>query len=157
MKIGTPKRDGAGNLISSGEDLNLGGITDWCFDVLYVTCKLKDHALHRDLPMNPSNISGVCQVVSAIFGERFWLFYLSVSTHLLLPLSVLPIETYPKYQIPGYAAYKIWTMFISPMVLGRGAASDSEVPVEPTSKRQQKLKARSEKGDSRVKATTVRR
>lgn len=43
------------------------------------------------------------------------------------------------------------------MVLGRGAAPDSEVPVEPTSKRQQKLKARSEKGDSRVKATTVRR
>lgn len=38
VKIGTPRRDPAGNLVSSGEDLNQGGITEWCFDVLYVTC-----------------------------------------------------------------------------------------------------------------------
>lgn len=38
-KIGTTKRDAAGTLISSGEDLNQPGITEWCFDIIYVTCE----------------------------------------------------------------------------------------------------------------------
>jgi hypothetical protein len=39
-KIGTTKRDTAGTLISSGEDLNQPGITEWCFDIIYVTCEI---------------------------------------------------------------------------------------------------------------------
>jgi hypothetical protein len=38
--IGTPKRDSTtGVLITSGEDLNQPGLIEYCFDVLYVTCK----------------------------------------------------------------------------------------------------------------------
>ena len=37
--IGTTKRNSDGTLISSGEDLNQGGVTEWCFDVIYVTCE----------------------------------------------------------------------------------------------------------------------
>ena len=39
-KIGTTRRDAAGTLISSGEDLNQPGITEWCFDIIYVTCEI---------------------------------------------------------------------------------------------------------------------
>lgn len=38
--IGTTKRNADGTLISSGEDLNQAGITEWCFDVIYITCEL---------------------------------------------------------------------------------------------------------------------
>jgi hypothetical protein len=37
-KLGNPVRDGAGALLSPGSDLNQGGITEWCFDILYITC-----------------------------------------------------------------------------------------------------------------------
>lgn len=37
--MGTPKRDTTGQLISSGEDLNQPGVTEWMFDVLYVACE----------------------------------------------------------------------------------------------------------------------
>lgn len=37
--IGTARRDPTtGTLISSGEDLSQPGVTEWCFDILYVTC-----------------------------------------------------------------------------------------------------------------------
>lgn len=40
VNIGGTKRDAAtGMLISSGEDLSQSGITEWCFDILYITCK----------------------------------------------------------------------------------------------------------------------
>lgn len=40
--IGTSRRDPTtGAIISSGEDLNQPGITEWCFDILYVTCTFK--------------------------------------------------------------------------------------------------------------------
>ena len=39
-RIGDPKRSDTGELISPGEDLNQPGIIEWCFDVIYVTCKL---------------------------------------------------------------------------------------------------------------------
>jgi len=40
VKIGTVKRDpSTGTLMSSGEDLSQPGVTEWCFDVLYVTCE----------------------------------------------------------------------------------------------------------------------
>lgn len=39
VKIGTTRRDPTtGTLISYGEDLNQSGVTEWCFDILYVTC-----------------------------------------------------------------------------------------------------------------------
>lgn len=41
IKIGTTRRDPqTGTLISYGEDLNQTGVTEWCFDILYITCTL---------------------------------------------------------------------------------------------------------------------
>jgi hypothetical protein len=40
QKIGTTRRDDTGKLVSPGEDLNQPGITEWCFDIIYVTCKV---------------------------------------------------------------------------------------------------------------------
>ncbi|KAI9574481.1 hypothetical protein HD554DRAFT_2201489 [Boletus coccyginus] len=111
--IGTSRRDPTtGAVISSGEDLNQPGTTEWCFDVLYVTW--------------------VCQIGSGAFGEWFWCLYL------LIPL---------------YAAFKIWSNFISPMI---GRSSDNSTNASTTekstlSKRQEKLRKRSEKGDPRVR------
>ena len=40
--IGTSRRDPTtGAIISSGEDLNQPGITEWSFDILYVTCTFR--------------------------------------------------------------------------------------------------------------------
>lgn len=61
----------------------------------------------------------------------------------------------PFDQIPGYAVYKIGPMAYA--FLNPGRAPPEGVPVEPASKRQQKLKARQEKGDPRVKAVNVKR
>lgn len=38
--MGTPKRDASGTMISPGEDLNQPGVTEWMFDVLYISCTL---------------------------------------------------------------------------------------------------------------------
>ena len=39
IKIGSPRRDPTtGALISYGEDLAQPGVTEWCFDILYITC-----------------------------------------------------------------------------------------------------------------------
>lgn len=39
-RIGSPRNDPTtGTLISSGEDLARPGILEWCFDVVYITCK----------------------------------------------------------------------------------------------------------------------
>ena len=38
-RIGEPKRSDTGELISPGEDLNQPGVIEWCFDIIYVTCK----------------------------------------------------------------------------------------------------------------------
>jgi hypothetical protein len=57
--IGSPRRDPITDaLIGSGEDLNMPGITEWCWDIVYVTW--------------------ACQVGSALLGEWFWWLYLSV-------------------------------------------------------------------------------
>jgi len=56
---GRPRRDPVtGTLISSGEDLDARGVTEWCWDVIYVTW--------------------ACQVGSALLGEWFWFGYLSI-------------------------------------------------------------------------------
>ncbi|TFL05631.1 hypothetical protein BDV98DRAFT_541645 [Pterulicium gracile] len=122
IKIGTPRRDPTtGTLISYGEDLNQAGVTEWCFDVLYVTY--------------------ICQVGSGLFGDWVWWLYLV---------------------IPLYALFKVWTFTVGPM-FGFGAPkadvaaeADASAGQPATSKRQEKLKKRSEKGDPRVKAQTVR-
>jgi len=119
-RIGEPRRKDTGELISPGEDLDQSGVIKWCFDVIYVTW--------------------MCQVGSAIFGEKFWWL---VTT------------------LPLYAFYKFWSSFLGPY-LGFGKPSDStdntkDSAPQQTSKRQEKLKKRSERGDSRVQAKTVKR
>ncbi|ETW84285.1 hypothetical protein HETIRDRAFT_123913 [Heterobasidion irregulare TC 32-1] len=112
VKMGTPKRDNTGQLISSGEDLNQPGVTEWMFDVLYV--------------------AWATQIGSAIFGEWVWWLFTA---------------------IPVYVFYKLWYSFISPVLLGRPSSSGAEEtqdPPENLSKRQEKLRKRSERGDSRV-------
>lgn len=39
INIGTPKREPTTNtLIFYGEDLSQPGVTEWCFDIIYITC-----------------------------------------------------------------------------------------------------------------------
>ncbi|PPQ63966.1 hypothetical protein CVT24_009089 [Panaeolus cyanescens] len=118
INIGSPKREPTTNtLIFYGEDLSQPGVTEWCFDIIYITY--------------------ACQIGSGAFGDWFWWFYMI---------------------IPLYAVFKIWTSFISPMVLGRGASEPEENAKEPaTSKRQEKLRKRQEKGDPRVRVSSVRK
>lgn len=79
----------------------------------------------------------LCQVGSALLGEWFWYLYLA---------------------IPVYALYKLWG-FAAPLLgLGRGgggpalpAEEDVAAANQPTSKRQEKLKKRADRGDPRVK------
>ncbi len=59
---GSPKREPTtGALLAPGEDLSQGGVTEWCFDVIYITW--------------------FCQVGSALVGEFVWWLYLSVCFH----------------------------------------------------------------------------
>jgi len=85
-------------------------------------------------------VTWACQIGSATFGEKFWWLALA---------------------IPLYALYKFWSSFLGPY-LGFGKSSGStgdteESAPQQTSKRQEKLKKRSERGDSRVQAKTVKR
>ncbi|KIY45838.1 DUF788-domain-containing protein [Fistulina hepatica ATCC 64428] len=123
IKVGTTHRDPTtGTLISFGEDLSQPGVTESCFDIIYITW--------------------ICQVGSGIFGDWFWWLYL----------------------IPLYAVFKLWTSAVSPLLFGRssmtnpvdGSDSANNPPVG-TSKRQEKLKKRQERGDPRVKAQQVKR
>ncbi|KAJ7667770.1 hypothetical protein DFH06DRAFT_1280651 [Mycena polygramma] len=113
IRIGTTRRDPTtGTLLSYGEDLHQPGVTEWCFDILYVTW--------------------ACQMGSGAFGEWVWWLYL-----------VIPI----------YAVYKLWTSVVSPM-LGKSSpvAQESATDKEEPSKRQEKMRKRSERGDPRVQA-----
>ncbi|KAI0303179.1 DUF788-domain-containing protein [Russula brevipes] len=113
-KMGTPRRDSTGNLLSPGDDLNQPGMTEWIFDILY--------------------ISWFAQVGSAILGEWFWWIYVV---------------------IPTFVIYKLWNVLISPLLLGRSSSASEEEPEqEGLSKRQEKLKKRSDRGDPRVKMQT---
>jgi hypothetical protein len=38
-RMGTPRHDSTGNLVSPGNDLNQTGMTEWTFDVLYISCE----------------------------------------------------------------------------------------------------------------------
>ena len=149
VKLGTTRRDPmTGTLISYGEDLNQPGVTEWCFDILYVTCK-PFFSGHLQLDLNITFI-GACQIGSGAFGEWFWWLYMAVS--LVLDFQAVPF-TYILYQIPLYAIYKLWSAVISPMFLGKPPATvdDGAANKETTSKRQEKLRKRSERGDPRVR------
>lgn len=55
IRIGTTRRDPTtGTLISYGEDLSQPGVTEWCFDILYVTCKstLSQNSVTLDSGLN---------------------------------------------------------------------------------------------------------
>jgi SRP-independent targeting protein 2/TMEM208 len=53
VKMGTARRDpSTGTLISPGEDLSQPGVTEWCFDILYITC-----ATHLSEASNPFDSS----------------------------------------------------------------------------------------------------
>ncbi|KAI0307378.1 hypothetical protein B0F90DRAFT_1665592 [Multifurca ochricompacta] len=65
-KIGTPRRDSTGNLTSPGSDLNQPGMTEWMFDVLY--------------------ISWFAQIGSAILGEWFWWIYTMIPAFVVYKL-----------------------------------------------------------------------
>lgn len=147
-RIGSPRHDPTtGTLISSGEDLARPGILEWCFDVVYITCK--SAVFLPELWKFNGLREGACQVGSGLLGTWVWWFYLVVSTcHVFeaFPYAAL-------HQIPGYAVFKLWGGVISPMLLGRGGPSPAEedaAPAAPTSKRQEKLRKRSERGDPRV-------
>ena len=76
-RMGTSRRDPTtGALISPGEDLNQPGVTEWCFDILYVTCKLVATLTSR---LEHIVCAGACQIGSGAFGDWFWWFYLVVS------------------------------------------------------------------------------
>nr|GAT53930.1 predicted protein [Mycena chlorophos] len=83
-------------------------------------------------------VTWFCQVGSGAFGDWFWWLYMV---------------------IPLYALFKLWTSVLSPFVLGRAAAAapPEQAAQEGTSKRQEKLRKRSERGDPRVKAQPAKR
>lgn len=67
VKIGTTRRDPTtGTLISYGEDLHQPGVTEWCFDILYVTW--------------------ACQIGSGVFGEWFWWLYMVIPLYAVFKL-----------------------------------------------------------------------
>ncbi|KDR83379.1 hypothetical protein GALMADRAFT_235481 [Galerina marginata CBS 339.88] len=67
IKQGSPRRDPTtGTLISSGEDLSQPGVTEWCFDILYITW--------------------ACQIGSGTFGEWFWWLYMVIPLYAVFKL-----------------------------------------------------------------------
>ncbi|PIL36825.1 hypothetical protein GSI_00515 [Ganoderma sinense ZZ0214-1] len=84
-------------------------------------------------------ITWACQVGSGAFGTWVWCLYLI---------------------IPLYAVFKLWSGVISPYFLGRSggpsatAEGEADTGKETLSKRQEKLRKRSERGDPRVRAQT---
>lgn len=150
QSIGTSRRDPTtGAIISSGEDLNQPGVTEWCFDVLYVTCtfKMVFFTILVDARMQGHARS---EAVRSVIG-----FGTSTSWYAILP--PLPGSKLMASKIPSYAAFKMWSNFIGPMI-SRSRGDNSKTPADEKStlsKRQEKLRKRSEKGDPRVR--TVRK
>jgi hypothetical protein len=56
-------------------------------------------------------------------------------------------------QIPGFAFFKLWTLIIYPFfVANKSSGPEEETQASSQSKRQQKLQARADRGDPRVRA-----
>lgn len=153
IKIGSTRRDPTtGALISYGEDLSQTGVTEWCFDILYITC---ENIYIASCLLTKQNV-GSCQIGSGALGEWFWWLYMVVRTR----FSYLQIcwRQISCSQIPLYAVFKLWTSVLSPFVFGRTSQASAEGDEkETTSKRQEKLRKRSERGDPRVKAQSSRK
>ncbi|KAK7695624.1 hypothetical protein QCA50_000260 [Cerrena zonata] len=79
-------------------------------------------------------ITWACQVLTGIFGDWVWWLY-----------SI----------IPAYAFYKLWNSTLSSLLFGRSSGSSDNVEnddgKQAPSKRQEKLRKRSERGDPRVR------
>lgn len=140
--VGSPRRDVAtGTLIAPGEDLGAPGVTEWCFDVIYVTW--------------------ACQVGSALIGESFWWLYLSVSTlqhPICAVIAVVHLSFTPRShffpQIPLYAAWKLWSSIVGPMLGFNNRSPTAPVAAEANpestdadsvSRKQQKAQKKAEK------------
>jgi SRP-independent targeting protein 2/TMEM208 len=112
-KMGTPKRDSAGNLLSPGDDLNHPGMTEWIFDILYISCEFEyKHNLATHILLSV----GFAQVGSAIVGEWFWWIYLVVLFPLVFlrqPLhDALPSDSYicDLQAMEHTLAHAIWSL-----------------------------------------------
>lgn len=67
------------------------------------------------------------------------------------------------FKIPLFAVFKVYSSFIAPFLKARngaapaGADGEEVQEVQSTSKRQEKLKKRQERGDPRIQSRTVKR
>lgn len=157
VKIGTTRRHPTtGELLSPGEDLNQPGVTEWAFDVLYVTCMSFFSYAVSELIAHAHGAQGLVKSGAQHLENG--------SGGCICPSVGLPTvgqecaDMGVPCQIPLYAFYKVWSSFISPMFFGRSSSSAAEDEdsnaTESTSKRQQKLRKRSERGDPRVRTAT---
>lgn len=102
--------------------------------------ELGHYLRHMGMPNWKRNIGGMVLVVISM--RTFDLYLCLLSAH-----------TSRMSQIPLFALYKIYTVFLGPYLGSRAApeATEDEQGQQGMSKRQQKMKKRSEKGDPRVK------
>lgn len=108
----------------------------WFFFTILVDARMQGHARS--------------EAVRSVIG-----FGTSTSWYAILP--PLPGSKLMASKIPSYAAFKMWSNFIGPMI-SRSRGDNSKTPADEKStlsKRQEKLRKRSEKGDPRVR--TVRK
>lgn len=97
--------------------------------------------------------AGACQIGSGAFGDWIWYFYLLVCF-----APNFSMENTDGAKIPSYAVYKLWCNFVGPMIGWSSEEKSTEASTSEKStlsKRQEKLRKRSEKGDSRVR--TIRK
>jgi hypothetical protein len=71
-QMGKPRRDAAGAVVSPGEDLGQTGVTEWMFDVLYISCARHIILCVREMLMK---CLGAVQTGSAALGEWVWWVY----------------------------------------------------------------------------------
>jgi hypothetical protein len=103
-KMGTPRRDSTGGLVSPGDDLNQPGMTEWIFDVLYISCELVNgHHIGT-----PSLI--ICRVCPSrlCYSRRMVLVDIHRGTIPLIPCSDLldmSLSRFPYLWSTNYGAY----------------------------------------------------
>ena len=108
IKIGQPRRDPTtGTLISYGEDLSQPGVTEWCFDILYITCKCVPILITCSKPFGiralPNRQWGVWWMVLVVLYSRKSAMFL-VLHHCLNPLidpSLRNLQTVDLCNIPN--------------------------------------------------------
>ncbi|KZO93287.1 DUF788-domain-containing protein [Calocera viscosa TUFC12733] len=144
LASGTPQRDSSGLLLSPGEDLSAGGVTEYAWDVIYVTW--------------------ACALGSAVLGGWVWWFYLLIpgyalykgSSFLLPLLSSLTggLPSLTNAGTPGPAGAGGPGPGPGP---GPGAGAPEGLEGQAESKRQQKLRKRMERGDPRIRQVERKR